>query len=126
MTITLKILNAVLILFALYMCIKQGSAMLSAKPGMLSLFDKWNIGKTGVMIIGAFTIIGAVMVLFPVTFVWGNFITAAIILLIIAFHIGDRNFKGVLTELPFLFLSLLIIYLQHPLAKNASGIQVTG
>ncbi len=122
MAIVLKILNSILILFALYMCIKQGSAMLNGKPEMLSLFGKWNIGKTGVLIIGIFTIIGAVMVLLPATFVWGNFITAAIILLIIAFHISDRNFKGVLTELPFLFLSLLIIYLQHPLAKNVSGI----
>jgi hypothetical protein len=31
----------------------------------------------------------------------------------------DRDFKGVLIEIPFLLLSLLIIYLKHPLAKTS-------
>ena len=117
MALVLKIVNSLLILFALYMGIKQGSAMLSGKEEMVNMFAKWNIGKTGVAIVGAITILGAVLVLFPKTFLWGNFITAAGILLIIAFHLLDKNLKGVAIELPFFLLSLLIIYLQHPLAK---------
>jgi hypothetical protein len=117
MAIAIKILNAALILFALYMGIKQGSAMLGGKAEMTNMFTKWNIGRTGVMVLGAFTILGAVMVLFPKTFVWGNFITAAGILLIISFHLLDKNLRGVAIELPFLLLSLAIIYLQHPLVK---------
>ena len=113
-----KIINAILILFALYMGIKQGSAMLTGKPEMTELFSKWNITKPGLMILGAFTILGAVLVLFPKTFIWGNFITAAGILLIIAFQLSDRNLKGVAIELPFLLLSLIIIYLKHPLAQK--------
>ncbi|RYD69048.1 MAG: hypothetical protein EOP55_24615 [Sphingobacteriales bacterium] len=64
--------------------------------------------------------------LIPQTFLWGNFITAAGILLIICFHLNEttaasaERLKGVAIELPFLLLSLLIIYLQHPLAKNIS------
>lgn len=123
MALILKILSSVLILFALYMGIKQGWAMLTGKPTMIEMFGKWNFSKTGIAILGAFTIIGAVLVLFPKTFVWGNFITAAGILLIICFHLNDsgvsnaEKLKGAAIELPFLLLSLLIIYLRHPLTK---------
>lgn len=122
----LKILSAVLILVALYMGLKQGWAMVSGKPDMTEMFSKWNIGKTGLTIIGAFTILGAILVLFPQTFLWGNFITATGILLIICFHLNENTasvaekLKGVAIEVPFLLLSLVIIYLQHPLAKSLS------
>ena len=119
MTIAIKILNTVLILFAVFMGCKQGGAMLTGKPAMTDLFAKWNIGKTGVLIIGAFTILSAILMLFPKTFIWGNFLMAAGILLIICFHLGDKDMHGVLVELPFFLLSLVIIYLQHPLAAAA-------
>ncbi len=113
----LKIINAVLILFAAYMGTKQGWAMLSGKSEMLEMFGKWNIGKQGVMILGFFTLLSVVLMVVPKTFVWGNFLMAAGILLIICFHLLDKNFKGVMAELPFFLMSLVIIYLQHPLAK---------
>jgi hypothetical protein len=113
----LKIINGVLILVAVFMGFKQGYAMFSGKPEMMEMFGKWGFGKTGLMINGAVTILAAVLILFPKTFVWGNFLMAAGILLIICFHLLDKDFKGVMIELPFLFLNLLIIYLQHPL-KN--------
>lgn len=111
----LKIINGILILVAVFMGFKQGYAMFSGKPEMIEMFGKWGFGKTGLMINGAVTILAAVLILFPKTFVWGNFLMAAGILLIICFHLLDKDFKGVLIELPFLFLNLLIIYLQHPL-----------
>ncbi|QJB35471.1 DoxX family protein [Chitinophaga oryzae] len=113
----LKIINAILILVAVFMGFKQGYAMFSGKPEMLEMFGKWGIGKTGVMINGIITILAAVLILFPKTFVWGNFLMALGILLIICFHLLDKDLKGVLIELPFLLLNLVIIYLQHPL-KN--------
>jgi len=76
MAIALKIFNTALILFAVFMGIKQGGAMLTGKPVMTDMFAKWNIGRTGVMIIGAFTLLGAALMLFPKTFIWGNFIMA--------------------------------------------------
>ena len=113
----LKILNSILILLALFMGVKQGWAMLTGKPDMLQLFSKWNIGRSGVTLIGAVAILGAVLVLFPRTFVSGNFITAAGILFIIAWHLYDRDWKGVAIELPFFLLSLVILSLHHPLAN---------
>lgn len=113
-----KIINSVLILFAAYMGIKQGWAMLSGKTEMLEMFGKWNIGKPGVMILGFFTLLSVVLMLIPKTFVWGNFLMATGILLITCFHLQDKDFKGVLVELPFFLLSLVIIYLQHPLSRT--------
>jgi hypothetical protein len=108
-----KIINSILILGAVFMGFKQGYAMFSGKPEMMEMFGKWGFGKTGLMINGAVTILAAVLILFPKTFVWGNFLMAAGIL-IICFHLLDKDFKGVMVEIPFLLLNLLIIYLQHP------------
>ncbi|MDF2553203.1 MAG: hypothetical protein K0R77_2478 [Chryseobacterium sp.] len=113
----LKIINSALILVAVFMGFKQGYAMLSGKPEMVEMFSKWNFSKTALMINGAVTIVSAILILFPKTFVYGNFLMATGILLIICLHLLDKDLKGVAIELPFLLLNLVIIYLQHPL-KN--------
>ncbi|WP_344830976.1 DoxX family protein [Chryseobacterium ginsenosidimutans] len=113
----LKIINSLLILIAVFMGLKQGYAMLSGKPEMVEMFSKWNFNKTGLSINGSITILASLLILFPKTFVWGNFLMAAGILLIICFHLLDKDLKGVLIELPFLLLNMIIIYLQYPL-KN--------
>lgn len=114
----LKILNAILILGAVFMGLKQGWAMFSGKPEMLEMFSKWHFNKTEVMINGAITIISALLILHPKTFLWGNFLMSAGILLIICLHLLDKDLKGVAIELPFFLLNLIIIYLQHPLSKS--------
>jgi hypothetical protein len=110
----LKGINLILMLIAVFMGFKQGWAMLSGKPGMLELFGKWDFTKTGIAMLGVVTALSAVLIIFPKTFVWGNFLMAATILLIICFHLLDKDLKGVSVELPFLLLNLIIIYLQHP------------
>ena len=114
----LKIINSALIIIAVFMGFKQGYAMLSGKPEMIEMFSKWNFSKTSLMANGAVTIIAAILILFPKTFVYGNFLMAAGILLIICLHLLDKDLKGVAIELPFLLLNLVIIYLQHPLTKT--------
>ncbi len=52
------------------------------KLEMLDMFSKWSIGKTGVMLFGAVTLLSALLILYPVTFLWGNFLMAATILLL--------------------------------------------
>lgn len=112
-----KIINGVLILFAVFMGLKQGWAMASGKPEMIELFSKWPVSKSGIMILGIVTLVSALLILFPKTFVWGNFLMAATILLITCFHLFQKDLKGAAIEVPFLVLNLLIIYLQHPLKK---------
>lgn len=111
----IKIINAVLILAAVFMGIKQGYAMLVNKPEMLDLFGKWGFSKTAVTGLGIYGIISALLILFPKTFVWGNFMMAALILMIICFQLLHKDLKGAAVELPFFLLNLVIIYLQYPL-----------
>ena len=112
-----KIINAALILIAVFMGMKQGYAMFSGKPEMVELFSKWNFSKTGIMINGVITMLSAILILLPRTFVWGNFLMAAGILLIICFRLMDKDLKGMAIELPFLLLNLIIVYLQYPFKK---------
>lgn len=114
----LKIINAILILIAVFMGLKQGTAMFAGKPEMLRLFHPWGFSRAAVMINGAITVLAALLILFPRTFVWGNFLMAAGILLIICFHLADRNWSGALVELPFLALNLVILCLHHPLKQQ--------
>ncbi len=113
-----KIINGALMLFAIFMGIKQGYTMTTGKPEMIDMFSKWNFGSVGLMAMGVVTMLSAVFIAFPKTFIWGNFLMAATILLIMCFHLLDKDLKGFAIELPFFFLNLLIIYLQHPLAKG--------
>ncbi len=115
----IKILNSILILFAVFMGTKHGWNMLMAKPEMLEMFGKWNFSKNVVVINGLVTLIASALILFPKTFVWGNFLMAAGILMIICLQLLNKDLKGVAIEIPFLLLNLVIIYLQHPL-KNTS------
>lgn len=114
----LKVINSALMLFAAYMGIKPGWGGVSGKPEILEMFGKWNIGKFGVMAIGFFTILSSILMLIPKTFLWGNFLMAAGILLMMCLHLQDKDLKGAAIEIPFLLLSLVVIYLQHPFAKT--------
>ncbi|PWJ56904.1 hypothetical protein CLV98_10913 [Dyadobacter jejuensis] len=114
---TLKIVNAVLMFGAVLMGLKQGYAMFSGKLEMLEMFSKWGFTKTDVALLGLVTLIASVLILFPRTFVWGNFLMAAGILLIICYHALDQNLKGIAIELPFLLLNMVIIYFQYPLKR---------
>jgi len=61
----LKILNSVLILFAVFMGTKHGWNI----PEMLEMFGKWNFSKNAVIINGAVTLLASALILFPKTFV---------------------------------------------------------
>ncbi|MDV3928778.1 hypothetical protein CMT52_20750 [Elizabethkingia anophelis] len=113
----IRIINSILMLVAIFMGCKQGYAMLIGKSEMLEMFGKWEFSKTALAVNGVITIIAALIILFPKTFVWGNFLMAVGILLIMCLHLLDKDLKGFLIELPFFLLNLLIIYLQYPL-KN--------
>jgi hypothetical protein len=113
----IKVINSLLILFAVFMGIKQGYAMLTSKPEMMELFGKWNFSRTAIMITGVCTLVSALLILYPKTFVWGNFLMAAGILMIICLQLSVKDLKGAAIELPFFALNLIIIYLQYPLSK---------
>jgi hypothetical protein len=110
-----RILNSILIAFAVFMGGKHGWNMLSAKPEMLDMFSKWGLGTNVVVANGAITLLASILILFPKTFVWGNVLMAAGIVLILCLQLYHGNLKGAIIEIPFLLLNFVIIYLQHPL-----------
>ena len=114
----LKLINSALILVAVFLGIKHGWNMLMAKPEMLDMFGNWNFSKNAVILNGTITLLASLLILFPKTFVWGNFLMAAGILMIICLQLLHKDLKGAGIELPFLLLNLVIIYLQHPLKSN--------
>ena len=105
-------------LVAIFMGFKQGAAMATRKAHMLEMFGKWGFNTYGVAAFGIITMLSAALIAIPKTFVWGNFLMAAGILMIMCLHLLDKDLKGFAIELPFFFLNLIIIYLQHPLTKS--------
>ena len=110
----MKIINSGLVLFSLFMGVKHGIGMVTAKAEMLTMFAKWEIGRPGVVTLGIVGVGASLMTLFPRTFFAGNFITAAVLLLLTALCLNQRDLKGAFIELPFVILPLVIIYLQYP------------
>lgn len=110
-----KISSTILILITLFMGTKQGLAMIFGKQEMLDMLGKLSINKTGVLIFGIITLVSTVLIAFPKTFLIGNFLMAATILLLLCLQLYNGNLKGAAIEIPFLLLNLLAIYLKHPL-----------
>ncbi|MBK1897155.1 hypothetical protein [Chryseobacterium paridis] len=109
-----KILTIALIVIAVYMGFKQGLAMISGKLEMIQMLGKLGMSNTAIMILGIVTLVSAVMIVIPQTFVWGNFLMAGTILLIMCLELFHGDIKGALIELPFMGLNLLIIFLNYP------------
>jgi hypothetical protein len=113
----LRLFTTLLLLFAVVLGCKHGWAMVQGKPEMLQLFGQWNFSKRAALFNGSITLLASFLLIFPRTYFLGNFLMATGILLILAFHLSDQNWKGALIELPFLAINLLLIYLQHPLKR---------
>ena len=109
-----KIVSGILILFILFMGVKQGLAMTQGKQEMLAMFCKFGFNKTMVMVLGLILLLSVVLIAIPKTFVYGNFLMAATILFILCFQLFIGNLKGAAMEIPFLLLNLVAIYLKHP------------
>lgn len=113
-----KILNAVLVLAIVFMGLKQGWAMVAGKPEMEAMLGRFHFNRPAVLVNGIVTLLSAVLILFPRTFIAGNFLMAATILLMLCLQLSLKDLRGAVIELPFLLMNLTAIYLQHPLANN--------
>lgn len=105
-------------LFAIFMGLKQGWAMVTAKPDMLRMLARLGVAPVGATALGVVTLASAVLVAFPRTFLYGNFLMAVSILFILVLELQHKDLRGAAIEVPFFLLSLVIIYLGHPLAAK--------
>lgn len=109
-----RIISGILVLVIIFMGVKQGLAMAQVKPEMLAMFNKFGFNKSMVLVLGLLLLLAVVLIAIPQTFVYGNFLMAAIILFILCFQLFLGNLKGAFMEIPFLLLNLVAIYLKHP------------
>ena len=112
----ITILKSAAVLLVVFLSTRQGWAIASGQPPQLALFSPLGFGRLGMMALGGYTVLAGLLVLFPPTYWWGNFLLASGILLIIALQLQHHNLRGAAVEVPFLLLSLGLIWLRHPLA----------
>jgi len=112
-----KIISSALILFTVFMGVKHGWSALNPTPENMVMLEGLKISKTLIQLIGVLTLLGALLILFPPTFFWGNVLNASLIVGMMALFIRSDNWKGVLIEIPFLLMPLVLIWLKHPLTK---------
>ncbi len=118
----IKIISGVLLLFSAYMGIKHGWQLLNSKPGdtgpEMDLLRKLNLSQVAIKSFAVLTLITALLILFPQTFVLGNILNSIGILLIMSMLLNVREIKPALIEIPFMFIPLVLIYLKHPFASR--------
>lgn len=114
----IKITSSILVLLIVYMGFRQCWAMVTGKAEMLTMFSKWHFSHRGLFLFGLVTLLSSALIVFPVTFVWGNLLMAITILFIICLQVSIKDVKGAAIEVPFLLMNLIAIYLQHPLLKQ--------
>lgn len=116
MSLSFKIFSGALLLTTVALSAKQGYGMLTDQPAPAELLGQLGVGRPGRALLGGAVALGAGLMLLPATFVEGSFVSAACILLILALQLHQHNLAGAATEVPFLALTLLVLYLRHPLA----------
>ncbi len=113
----LKIISSALILFTAFMGVKHGWSAIHPTPENMLMMEGLKISKSLILLIGILTLAGVVLILFPPTFFWGNILNASLIVLMMGLFIRANDWKGVLIEIPFLVIPLVLIWLKHPLSK---------
>lgn len=114
-----KIISGLLILITVYFGLSHGSRAFG-KPTAEQLVMMTSLGIDNNLrwVIGIWSMLSAILILFPQTFFTGNLLRAILLLLMMAFALKVGNYKFALIEVPFLMMPLILIYLEHPF-KNS-------
>ena len=109
-----RICSAILVLLAFVMGLRHGVDLLRSTPAKVHESLHISLNQPTILVIGALTCVGAILILFPQTFFAANFISAAVVLYLAAVQGKTHNLRGALVELPFVLLPLLVLYLGYP------------
>jgi len=118
MSFALKLFATALLLATVALSAKQGWGMLTDQPPVRELLQPLGLGRQSRLLLGSVVLLSAGLTVFAGTFLWGSYLSAACILLILALQLHHQNVAGALVELPFLVLALVVLYLRHPLAQR--------
>jgi hypothetical protein len=90
--------------------------MLTNDAQLTAMMTNFQLSKLFLKVVAVLTLAGGLMILFPLIFFWGNYLNAAIILVLMLHFLGVGEYKHLLMEIPFIAMPFVIQYLQHPLA----------
>lgn len=114
-----SIISLVLLLVSAGLSFKRGwdSFHVKSNPESLKMMTDLSIKPTFIPAMGIAMLLIGILLLFPKTYLLGNILNAISILIIMALAINAGNLKMALTEIPFLLLTLLMIWLKYPFIK---------
>lgn len=115
----MKIVSGLLLLVSVYLSARHGWAGITQtfKPAEAKMLADLGFTKFSLYVVSVASLAAALFLLFPPTFLLGNLLNAAVILLILALALHVSNLRVAAIEIPFLVLPLALIWLKHPLAK---------
>jgi hypothetical protein len=113
---TKNIISLVLLLVSAGLSFKHGwdTFYFKDNPQSGKMMAELGISESIVPMLGVFTMLLGVMLLFPQTFFMGNLLSAFSIVTIMALSLQSGNYKIAFMEIPFLILPLLLIWLKYP------------
>jgi len=115
----IKIISSILILVSAFMSARVGWKGLSIKPGDTGPFvhikEKLKLGDNALKVLAVLTIIGGILLLVPQTFLAANILNICLFLFLIVRWLMIRDVKSALSEVPFLIVPVVLIFLKYPL-----------
>lgn len=115
----MKLVSGLLLLTSIYLSFRHGWAGLTQnfKPKEARLLAELGINRPLQYVVSVVSLATVLLLAFPATFLWGNLLNAATVLLMmgLALHVGNLRLAAL--EIPFLLLPLALLWLKHPLAR---------
>jgi len=119
----IKIISGIIILISAFMGTRVGWKGLNIKPGDTGPFvhikAKLKFSDSTLKVLAILTIIGGVLLLLPQTFLFANILNICLFLFLIVRWLIIGDMKSALSEVPFLLIGVLLIFLKHPFGLNA-------
>ena len=117
----MKTVSGLLVLVSVYLSVRHGWAGLTQtfKPAEAKMLADLGFTKPSLYVVSVASLASALLLQFPPTFLLGNLLNAAVILLMLALALHVGNLRLAAIEIPFLLLplALALIWLKHPLAR---------
>lgn len=118
----IKIISGILILLSAVMGTVQGIKGWNIKPGdkgpFVQIKEKLKFSDSALKVFAALTILSALLLLPPQTFLFANILNSCLFLFLIIRWLIIGNTKAALSEVPFLLIPVILIILKHPFAVN--------
>lgn len=113
-----KVLNIVLMLFALFFGITAAIGMIKSTGDLVEIYKGFNVSDSVLKVQGSILIIALVMLFFRPTFVLGNVIAMSLAIILFLVNVFQSNGKGALLAIPIIGLHAVILWLRYPFTKD--------